>query len=95
MDEKTKKDRASVNDRLISEIADRVHGVLLAAFGTMQAPTLETIKQDLRTAHAALQAYPDVDSTHGRVILRRQVHASDQYDVLVNLGPLTIFSTED
>jgi hypothetical protein len=86
---------SEVNDRIITEHAQRVSAVLTAAYGVMAGWTPERVAQEIHIAVAALRAYPDKDQTYGLVSLMRDPMTSAGYTIRINLGFMPYFPEEE
>ena len=82
------------NDALLDEMAERVHRVMLAAFGSMQAPTLAQVRAQLAFSLEALEEHPEIEYTHGQISLERTSGVGYAFNVRLNLGTMIHFGKE-
>lgn len=81
-----------INGVMLDEMVDRVHPIMVAAFGHMQAPTRESVRKSLEFAVEVLETHPEAPQTHGQISL---VRTSFGFDVRLHLGHLNHFSKKE
>lgn len=86
--------KAEANDREMKRKAREVAEIVRVTKGAVGAPTEQEVYDDLAMNLLALDRYPDVEATHGGiVILRRQPGNPNVFTVLIPAG--TLFIMED
>jgi len=87
--------RSDVNERMLTEKAERVAEVMKVSHGAVSGWNVAEIKQQLTTALMALEAYPDSEQTHGLISLSRMPGNPHDYMVRLNLGVLMHFPEDE
>lgn len=87
--------RIRANEELLRRKADEVAAVVREAYGIVGATSAQQVYNDIATSLRALDQYPDCETTHGRVCLRRHPTDPHSFQVMLNLGTIDLFVIQE
>lgn len=82
------------NEHVLRTKATEVAEVMRAAYGIVGTPDADAVWRDIAVGLQALDTYSDVETTHGRVCVRRHPTDPHSFQVLLNLGTVDLFTVD-